>query len=151
MSSDKALKNASSRHLAREAAMQMLYAADLGKLDLDRLIEDYWSEVGDKEADDKTREFSAALLRGTLRELATIDDRIRTRAEHWRIERMATVDRNVLRLAVYEFLFEDTPDTVIINEALEITRRFSTYEAMQFINGLLDAIKHDLQTDNDSP
>ncbi|MBA3634126.1 MAG: transcription antitermination protein NusB, partial [Acidobacteria bacterium] len=65
-------------------------------------------------------------------------------AEHWRIERMAIVDRNVLRLAVYEFLFSDTPHTVIINEALEIARRFSTFEATQFINGILDAIKHDL-------
>ena len=150
MSSDKALRIASSRHLAREAAMQMLYAADLCKLDLDRLIENYWSEVGDKEADEKTREFSAELLHGTLRELSTIDDRIRTRAEHWRIERMATVNRNILRLAVYEFLFEDTPDTVVINEALELTRVFSTYEATQFINGILDAIKHDLQTPGDS-
>jgi len=58
---------------------------------------------------------------------------------------MAIVDRNVLRLAVYEFLFEDTPDTVVINEALEIARRFSTFEATQFINGILDAIKHDLE------
>ena len=66
---------------------------------------------------------------------------------------MAIVDRNVLRLAVYEFLFEDTPDTVVINEALEIARRFSTYEATQFINGILDAIKNDLEaakTDNPS-
>ena len=75
----------------------------------------------------------------------SIDDKIRTRAEHWRIERMAIVDRNVLRLAVYEFLFEDTPHTVVINEALEIARRFSTFEATQFINGILDAIKLDLE------
>src|SRR5206468_8593649 len=90
------------------------------------------------------REFSDKLVQGTLREIATIDERIKTRAEHWRIERMAIVDRNVLRLAVYEFLFEDTPDTVVINEALEIARRFSTFEATQFINGILDAIKRDL-------
>jgi N utilization substance protein B len=151
MSSDKALKGASARHKGREAALQMLYAVDLTKVDLDNLMENYWNEVGEAEADDRTREFAETLVRGTLRELATIDDRIRTRAEHWRIERMATVDRNVLRLAVYEFLFEDTPDTVIINEALEITRRYSTYEAMQFINGILDAIKHDVETANDSP
>jgi N utilization substance protein B len=84
---------------------------------------------------------------GTLREIEKIDERIRTRAEHWRIERMATVDRNILRLAIYEFLFEDTPHTVVINEALEITRRFSTFEATQFINGILDAIKHDLENE----
>ena len=61
---------------------------------------------------------------------------------------MAIVDRNILRLAVSEFLFEDTPHTVVINEALEIARRFSTYEATQFINGILDAIKHDLEEEN---
>ena len=65
--------------------------------------------------------------------------------EERRIERMAIVDRNILRLAVYEFLYEDTPHTVVINEALEIARRFSTFEATQFINGILDAIKHDLE------
>ncbi|HWP54359.1 MAG TPA: transcription antitermination protein NusB, partial [Pyrinomonadaceae bacterium] len=70
-------------------------------------------------------------------------------AEHWRISRMALVDRNLLRLAVYEFLHEPTPRTVTINEALEIARRFSTYEATQFINGILDAIKRDL--DEEAP
>ena len=123
----------------------MLFAADLYKHDPVRLTEDYWNEFGDTGVDTKTREFSDKLVQGTLRELSTIDERIKTRAEHWRIERMAIVDRNVLRLAVYEFLFEDTPDTVVINEALEIARRFSTFEATQFINGILDAVKHDLE------
>ena len=80
----------------------------------------------------------------TLSNLELLDERIRSRAEHWRISRMAVVDRNILRLAVYEFLYEPTPRTVAINEALEIARRFSTYEATQFINGILDAIKRDL-------
>ena len=137
--------------MGREAALQMLYAADLTKVGPDRLTEDYWKEVGEDEADERTREFAEKIVRGTLEALDTIDDRIRTRAEHWRIERMATVDRNVLRLAVYEFLFEDTPDTVVINEALELTRRFSTYEAMHFINGILDAIKQDVKTTKDPP
>jgi N utilization substance protein B len=80
--------------------------------------------------------------------LEELDERIRARAEHWRISRMAIVDRNVLRLAVYEFMYEPTPRTVAINEALEIARRFSTYEATQFINGILDAIKRDLDTEH---
>jgi transcription antitermination factor NusB len=92
-----------------------------------------------------TRSFADRLALGTVGNLAAVDERIKTRAEHWRIERMAIVDRNVLRLAVYEFLYEDTPNTVVINEALEIARRFSTFEATQFINGILDAIKHDLE------
>jgi N utilization substance protein B len=152
MSFEKAVKSTGTRHKAREAALQMLFAADLYKVDPIRLTDDYWNEFGDTSVDTKTREFSDKLVHGTLRELKTIDDRIRTRAEHWRIERMAIVDRNVLRLAVYEFLFVDTPDTVVINEALEIARRFSTFEATQFINGILDAIKHDLESSrNDNP
>jgi transcription antitermination factor NusB len=92
-----------------------------------------------------SREFGDKLAIGALSNLKEVDERIKTRAEHWRIERMAIVDRNILRLAVYEFLHEDTPHTVVINEALEIARRFSTFEATQFINGILDAIKQDLE------
>lgn len=145
MSFEKAAKSSGTRHKAREAALQMLFAADLVKIDTDALTGSYWNELGEPGIDEKTREFSNNLVRGTLEKLETIDTTIRTRAEHWRIERMAIVDRNVLRLAVYEFLFEDTPDTVVINEALEIARRFSTFEATQFINGILDAIKQDLE------
>jgi N utilization substance protein B len=93
------------------------------------------------------RDFTDRLATGTLTELKTVDERIMTRAEHWRIERMALVDRNILRLAVYEMLNEETPYTVVINEALEIARRFSTFEATQFINGILDAIKQDLEAE----
>ena len=91
-----------------------------------------------------TRDFATRLATGTLSRVAELDERIRSRAEHWRIPRMAIVDRNILRLAVYEFTHEPTPRTVAINEALEIARRFSTFEATQFINGILDAIKRDL-------
>ena len=92
-----------------------------------------------------TRAYADKLYSGAIEQLGPIDDRIKTRAEHWRIERMAIVDRNVLRLSVYEFLYEDTPHTVVINEALEIARRFSTFEATQFVNGILDGIKLDLE------
>lgn len=152
MSFEKPDKSTGTRRKARECALQMLFAVDLVPTASDTLTENYWNELGEVGIDDKTREFSNNLVRGTLRELEKIDERIRTRAEHWRIERMAIVDRNVLRLAVYEFLFEDTPPTVVINEALEIARRFSTFEATQFINGILDAIKLDLakMTDQES-
>lgn len=133
------------RRKARECALQMLFAADVAKTQSGVLTNGYWSELGEPELDEKTREFANRITVGALRELEAVDERIRTRAEHWRIERMAIVDRNILRLAVYEFLFTDTPNTVVINEALEIARRFSSYEATQFINGILDAIKHDLE------
>jgi len=133
------------RRKARECALQMLFAADVAKTPSGVLTENYWKELGEPTMDEATREFSNQLASGTLREIEKTDETIRSRAEHWRIERMAIVDRNVLRLAVYEFLFTDTPHTVVINEALEIARRFSTFEATQFINGILDAIKHDLE------
>jgi len=149
MSFDKAEKSTGTRHKARECALQMLFAADMAGGDAPILIENYWRELGDPSIDDKTREFANRLVTGTLANLAALDDVIRKRAEHWRIERMAIVDRNVLRMAVFEFLHDDTPDNVAITEALEVTRRFSSFEATQFINGILDGIKQDIESKND--
>ena len=133
-----------SRRKARECALQMLFAADVAEMPSDEVVRSYWAELGESDLDDTAREFATRLAARTLANLGLLDERIRSRAEHWRISRMAVVDRNILRLAVYEFLYEPTPRTVAINEALEIARRFSTYEATQFINGILDAIKRDL-------
>jgi len=133
-----------SRRKARECALQMLFAADVAEMSEDEVVRSYWAELGETDLDKTAREFATRLAAQTLSNLELLDERIRSRAEHWRISRMAVVDRNILRLAVYEFLYEPTPRTVAINEALEIARRFSTYEATQFINGILDAIKRDL-------
>ena len=122
----------------------MLFAADVAETPSDEVVQTYWAELGDTDLEEPARDFATRLAAGTLGQLEALDERIRSRAEHWRIARMAVVDRNILRLAVYEFLYEPTPRTVAINEALEIARRFSTYEATQFINGILDAIKRDL-------
>ena len=138
-----------SRRKARECALQMLFAADVAEATSEEVVRSYWAELGEPELDQTAREFATRLASGTLANLESLDERIRSRAEHWRISRMAVVDRNILRLAVYEFLYEPTPRTVAINEALEIARRFSTYEATQFINGILDAIKRDL--DDEQP
>ena len=133
-----------SRRKSRECALQMLFAADVAETPPDDVVRSYWAELGEPDLDETARAFATRLATGTLSNLELLDERIRSRAEHWRISRMAVVDRNILRLAVYEFLYEPTPRTVAINEALEIARRFSTYEATQFINGILDAIKRDL-------
>src|ERR687885_251711 len=133
-----------SRRKARECALQMLFAADVAEMPADEVIRSYWAELGESDLDQTARDFATRLASQTLSNLELLDERIRSRAEHWRISRMAVFDRNILRLAVYEFLYEPTPRTVAINEALEIARRFSTYEATQFINGILDAIKRDL-------
>src|SRR5258706_14082683 len=133
-----------SRRKARECALQMLFAADFAEAGPGEVLETYWVELGDADVEETAREFATRLAAGTLSRIETLDERIRSRAEHWRIPRMAIVDRNILRLAVYEFLYEPTPRTVALNEALEIARRLSTYEPTQFINGILDAIKSDL-------
>jgi len=133
------------RRRARECALQMLFSYDVARPSVEELLETYWGEMA--EAAEEVRVFANELAIGTISNLDEIDERIRLRAEHWRIPRMAIVDRNLLRMAIYEFIFQpNTPRTVAINEALEIARRFSTHEATQFINGILDAIKRDLET-----
>ena len=136
------------RRKARECALQMLFQYDIARPELDELIRTYWEEMNEAPRSDVT-DFAVQLVKGAIEHLEDIDERIRKRTEHWRISRMAVVDRNLLRLAVYEFLYEqETPKTVVINEALEIARRFSTYEATQFINGILDGIKRDLESED---
>lgn len=123
----------------------MLFSYDVARPSVEELIETYWGEMA--EAAEEVRVFANELVTGAISHLDEIDDRIRLRTEHWRIPRMAIVDRNLLRLAVFEFLYQpSTPKTVAINEALEIARRFSTHEATQFINGILDAIKRDVES-----
>jgi len=132
------------RRKARECALQMLFQFDVAQPSKDDLLRTYWGEMS--EAKEDVQDFATRLAVGTIDHVKEIDDLIGVRAENWRIERMAIVDRNLLRLAVYEFLHEpSTPKTVVINEALEIARRFSTFEATQFINGVLDSIKRDLE------
>src|ERR1043166_4229194 len=140
-----------SRRKARECALQMLFAADVAGTRSDELARMFWSELADGDLDSPARDFATRLAVGALAHVDEVSGRILSRAEHWRIPRLALVDRNLLRLAVYEFLHEPTPRTVIINEALEIARRFSTWEATQFINGILDAIKRDLDKDSPEP
>jgi N utilization substance protein B len=98
-----------------------------------------------REQPEAARVFAIGLVEGTLANLEAIDGLIAEHTERWRLERMALVDRNVLRMAICEFLQEDTPRKVVINEALEVTKKYSTPEAVQFVNGILDAVKMKLE------
>ncbi len=130
------------RRAARECALQMLYQLDVGKHSKDEILLTYWQM---NEHPPKVREFAEQLFEGTVQRLKQIDKVIQQHTKNWRLGRMAAVDRNVLRLAVFEFLSGGkTPDTVVINEALEIARKFSTQESAQFVNGILDSIKNEL-------
>lgn len=88
--------------------------------------------------------FAAELVNGTIQHIEEVDERIRRHAEHWRMERMPAVDRNILRLAVYELMHGLTPAAVAIDEALELARKFSSEESVQFVNGVLDAVHREL-------
>jgi len=130
------------RRAARECALQMLYELDVGKLTKNEILDTYWQM---NEQPQKVRDFANQLFEGAVQNLKEIDKIIQRHAKNWRLSRMAAVDRNVLRLAVYEFLSVcKTPETVVINEALEIAKKFSTHESAQFVNGILDSIKNDL-------
>ena len=130
------------RRIARECALQMLYQLDVGKQAQAEILATFWLMNDHPE---KVREFANELFTGTVSRLAHIDGIIQQHAKNWRLGRMAAVDRNILRLAVYELLSDfHTPATVVINEALEIAKKFSTHESAQFVNGVLDSIKSDL-------
>ena len=132
------------RRKAREYALQMLFQWDITHDTIDQVFSTFFqNQSEDSEA---IVDFSRQLVIGTVEHVEQIDEMIRRHAEHWRLDRMATVDRNLLRLAIYEFLYDrDTPKTVVINEAIEIARRFSAQESPQFINGVLDSIKKELE------
>jgi len=123
----------------------MLFQADLGKQNPDEVRQTFWRERGDVGAD--VQSFAEDLFRVATGRAAEIDSMIEGHAEHWRMERMAAVDRNLMRAAVAELLaFPTTPRAVIINEALEIARRFSSPESVQFINGVLDSVGKELES-----
>ena len=132
----------SSRRKGREWALQMLFQQDLNEVTAEDVIELFWKV---NPADPENRDFAECLFRTTLENRSHIDELIRRHAQHWRLERMAVVDRNILRVAVGEFLYTETPHVVVIDEAIEIARRFSTAESSQFVNGILDAIREEME------
>ena len=134
-------------------AIQMLYQSDLGKVPLESVFADfrpqeYLREVGvakDGKGDpveaNQAFDYAQTLVKGTLGHLEEVDQLIRQQAEHWRLERMPAVDRNILRLAVFEFLYEvDVPKLVILDEAIELAKEFGTEQSGRFVNGVLDGI-----------
>jgi N utilization substance protein B len=132
------------RRKAREVALQFLYQLDLqSDDDPTPHAGEFWAR---HPVDTETRAFADALVRGTKQNQAKADEIISQYAEHWDLERMAVVDRNILRLAVYELLWTaDVPAKVAINEAIEIAKKFGTGESSRFINGVLDRIHKELR------
>ena len=132
------------RRKSRELALQMLFQSDMARQSQEQVEKTFWEER--EELDEGVRGFAQDICRTAMLKREEIDKLIEKHAEHWRMDRMAAVDRNILRAGVAEFIgFPKTPRPVIINEALEIARRFSTPESVQFINGVLDSVAKELE------
>jgi transcription antitermination protein NusB len=135
------------RHRARQQALQLLFQWDLRRAPIEELLRGYYNSLlisEDSVVPPRPDRFAESLLRGVIDELPVVDDLISRHAEHWRMERMPAVDRNILRIAAWEMLRTDTPPAVVIDEALELARRFSGEESVHFVNGVLDAIRREL-------
>jgi transcription antitermination protein NusB len=132
----------SARHRSRKRALQVLFEWDVRDDSIDRAINHYYETLYSEEDEQKPKpdKFMEELARGTVTKAPEIDRIIAKKAEHWRLERMAVVDRNILRLGIYELMQHAVPGPVVIDEALELARQFSNKESLAFINGILDAV-----------
>lgn len=133
-----------SRRDARESAVQILFQLDFNPAELDTTLESFWLE---RKMNTKTRLFVEELVRGVLLHRARVDEVITKCAQNWELPRMATVDRNVIRLAVYEMMFrQDIPHAVSINEAVAIAKNMGDVGSGRFVNGVLDRVRRDIDS-----
>ena len=138
-----------SRRKSREFAMQMLYQWELGGNPAEQVAATFF---GERKTASDVENFARQLFRGAVDDVARLDQLVREHAENWRLERMAAVDRSILRMAVYELLHcPETPPRAVINEALEIARRFSGDGSVEFVNGILDSVLRSLPAGNPHP
>ncbi len=130
------------RHRSRRRALQVLFEWDMRRDPVDRAISHYYETLYSEESEKQPKpdRFMEELVRGTVANADEIDKKIEAKSEHWRLQRMPVVDRNILRLAIYELTQQAVPAPVIIDEALELARQFSGDESLSFINGILDAV-----------
>src|SRR5712692_598100 len=135
------------RHRSRQRALQVLYQWDLAQRPVEEAISSFYETLYSEEnaLRPKRDEFMEELAKGAVQMAPDIDHRIAKKSENWKIERMPTVDRNILRLAIYEMDQQTTPPAVVIDEALELARQFSGEESVSFINGILDAVHKEIR------
>ena len=130
------------RTRARERALQALYQIDVAASDIDEALVRFWRSF--EPAEREVQELAEQFVRGVHRERRAIDERIEGASTNWRVDRMARVDRNALRLAVFELVYGDAPVKVIINEAIELGKKFGSESSGAFVNGVLDRIANGL-------
>jgi N utilization substance protein B len=126
------------RTKGREFAMQMLFQWDMSQQEPAKLEAKFWRGA---KAADATREFANKLFEGAAKEAASLDEAVAKHAENWRLERLAAIDRAILRLAIYELRATQTPPKVVLNEAVELAKKFSSEDSGGFVNGILDAFR----------
>jgi N utilization substance protein B len=133
------------RHRSRKRALQVLFEWDMRGESIDSAIQHYYDSLYSEENEQRPKpdRFMEELARGTVANAAEIDRLIESKAQNWRLERMAVVDRNILRLAIHELSTKALPAAVVIDEALELARQFAGDESISFINGILDAVYRD--------
>ena len=134
-----------SRHRSRQRAVQILYLWDMRRQPLDDAIAAFYETLYSEETPNRPKQdtFMEELVRGTVEKIVALDERIGRHSDNWRMERMPAVDRNIIRMALFEMLHGGTPAAVAIDEALELARRFSGDESVAFINGVLDALRRE--------
>lgn len=131
------------RRKAREETLRILFQIEFEDAEFDTIVAQYWEN---RKIHEEIKEYSTWLVSGIISHKGEIDDTIQSVSEHWRVSRMALVDRNILRMAVFEILYEENIDTaVVINEAIEIARKYSGNEAAAFVNGILDGARKKLE------
>ncbi len=132
------------RSYSREFALQILYQIDITGENLEQVWDSFWFACDEKNVEEAVKDFTRVLVKGVEDNLNAIDSKISQSAKNWELERMAVVDRNILRLGAYEILFcGDIPPKVSINEAVELAKKYSDVQAGKFVNGILDKIKSD--------
>jgi N utilization substance protein B len=135
------------RHRSRKRALQVLFEWDIRGGSIDTAISHFYESLYSEEDEKKPKpdRFMEELARGTVASVKSIDEQIEAKSQHWRLSRMAVVDRNILRLAIYELKQNAVPAPVVIDEAIELARQFSNDESVSFINGVLDAVHRQVQ------
>lgn len=126
------------RRKGRELALQLLYRIDLSKKDADEEIGIVKEESCE---DESVRDFAVKLVKGTVENLKRIDESIAECSSNWRMDRMAAIDRNIMKIAIYELVLDETPPAVVIDEAIEIAKKYGTEKSGSFVNGILDCVR----------
>ena len=143
------------RSKSRERALQVLFSCDMRKLDVHEALDAFYATLHSQDDVPETRlerdRFMEALVYGTMDKQAAIDETLTKYSQNWRLERMPSVDRNILRVATYELMRGESATAIVIDEAIELARRFSGDESIAFVNGVLDAVAKNIEATQPAP